>query len=319
MVTTLRQVSALLLVASLALPGQALAAPSETARQAKAKFAEGQAAFKQGDYRHAGECFETAYKLKPHHDPLWNAARSWEAAGEAARAANLYERFLREAPPKSKDRNKATSFLKQSAERLGRLQITATGLTNLLLDRQPVEEGVVYVDPGEHLVRAHAGEQVVERSYPVNAGQTVSVVLKPPEAAPPPPPPLPPPVSKVDPVSPPTNSEPEIVEHREPRAPRWAQILVPVAGSLVTAAIGGTTVWSGLDTLNQKKVFDANMTQANLDAGKSKQLRTNILIGVTAGLGALTVVASALVLSDKTSTTTQVALGPGSLVVRGAF
>src|SRR5262249_30884250 len=72
---------------------------AEARREAARKFGDATRAFDAGDYRRAGEGFEAAYQLAPHEDPLWNGARAWHLAGDLARAANLYARYLREAPP----------------------------------------------------------------------------------------------------------------------------------------------------------------------------------------------------------------------------
>ena len=65
-------------VAATTLPVASWAAPGEGDRSAARFFAEGQKAFSAGDYPRAGEQFEAAYKERPHHAPLWNAARSWK-------------------------------------------------------------------------------------------------------------------------------------------------------------------------------------------------------------------------------------------------
>ena len=307
---------AVLLLAALGFAPLARAAASDTDKLAAKTFVEGQAAFKAGDFRLAAERFEAAYNLKPHHSPLWNAARSWEAAGELSRAANLYERFLKDAPPGSKDRNRATSFLKQASEKLGRLMVHAEGLTDLRVDKKPVEPGTVYVDPGEHLVEARAGEATVSENARLTPGTTVSVVLKPPPAIPPPPPPSEKPAAAQQ--SPPT--PPVFTRAAEPER-GVVHVVVPVVAAALALGAGGLTVWSGMDTLSLRDSFKLSPTQANLDNGRSAQLRTNVFIGVSAGLAAVTVVcAIALNLPDgSSSSSTHVAVGPGGLAVRGVF
>jgi hypothetical protein len=92
--------------------------PSAADREAAARaFSQGQRAFKKGDFRHAAESFETAYKDAPHPSSLWNAARAWHRARELARAANLYAKFLREAPADSRDRNSAQAAIVTSRRR----------------------------------------------------------------------------------------------------------------------------------------------------------------------------------------------------------
>jgi len=314
-----RLLAALLVSAVLGFAPGVQAAANETDKLAARTFSEGQAAFKAGDFRLAAERFEAAWRLKPHHSPLWNAARSWEAAGEPARAANLYDRFLRDAPPGSKDRNRATTFLKQAGEKLGRLLLHAEGLTDLRVDKKPVEEGTIYVDPGEHLVEAHAGEATVSENARLVAGSTVSVFLKPPPPAAPPPPP-PQVTEKPADATPTTSPRPALVT-RAPEPERGVtHIVVPVVSAALALGAGGVTLWSGLDTLAQRDRFKTNPSQANLDTGRSMQLRTNVLIGVSAGLAALTV-ATAIILNlpDSSSSSAQLFVGPGGLAMRGVF
>jgi hypothetical protein len=68
-------------------------------------------------------------------------------------------------------------------------------------------------------------------------------------------------------------------------------------GAGLTAVAGGITIWSGIDTVNNPgadKVEEECRGQGDSCAlyqeGLSKQRRTNILIGVTAGLGVATLV-----------------------------
>jgi len=246
---------------------------SEDDRRAAAKlFAEGQRAYRSGDYRHAGESFEAAYQRAPRLPPLWNAARAWQKGGELVRAANLYASYLRKAPPRAPDRNSATSALRDLSTKIAELEIHATGMSDLKLDGAPIvldDQTVasvdVYVTPGAHVVEGtHDGKPARATATGI-AGTSVSVVLLAPTDAPPPPPPV-------------------IVE--KPRH-GWSPVVVAVTGS-ATAVAAGFLIWSGLDTVGQRSTFDANPTQANLDAGKSDETRTNVLLGVTLGLGVLT-------------------------------
>src|SRR5690606_27132068 len=79
--------------------------------------------------------------------------------------------------------------------------------------------------------------------------------------------------------------------------------LVFIGGAVVTAALGGVTIWSGVDTVNDPGA-DAVRTAcagrgtgcALYQDGLAKETRTNVLIGATAGAGALTL--AALFLTD---------------------
>jgi hypothetical protein len=52
----------------------------------------------------------------------------------------------------------------------------------------------------------------------------------------------------------------------------------------LTAVAAGVTVWSGLDTQSAADDYKKNPTQEGLDDGQSLEMRTNVLIGVTAAL-----------------------------------
>jgi hypothetical protein len=288
-------------------------AHSETAadRRAAAKlFAEGQRAYRSGDYRHAAASFEEAYKRAPRLPPLWNAARAWQKGGELVRAANLYASYLRKAPPRAPDRNSATSALRELSTKVAELEIHATGMTDLKLDGAPLDLGdqdvsslVLYVTPGSHVIEGdHEGKPARQTATGV-AGASTSVVLLPPVEAPPPPPP------------------PVVVEKPHHG---WSPIVVAVAGG-ATAVAAGFLLWSGLDTVSQRSTFDQNPTQANLDTGKSDEARTNVLLGVTLGLGVFTGVV-ALFLTDWKGHPTEhaarapwIRVGLGGATVGGSF
>src|SRR5690606_37522280 len=68
-----------------------------------------------------------------------------------------------------------------------------------------------------------------------------------------------------------------------------------IALSVATAGVGAATIWSGVDTLNNPgtdAVREACRGQGTAcpeyQLGREKQLRTNILIGATAGTALLT-------------------------------
>jgi hypothetical protein len=57
----------------------------------------------------------------------------------------------------------------------------------------------------------------------------------------------------------------------------------------LTAAVGGLTIWSGVDTLSGVDAYEENPSEERYDAGQRKERRTNALIGATAGLAFVTV------------------------------
>jgi hypothetical protein len=100
-----------------------------------------------------------------------------------------------------------------------------------------------------------------------------------------------------------------------------------------TAVLGGVTIWSGVDTMNNPGEDVVRETCRGLgpecpayQEGRDKQTRTNVLIGVTAGVAALTAVVG-LFLTDwswgDAQPASDVAVGVApdgaSLGVRGGF
>lgn len=294
---------------------QASPAASGDAKGAGLAFTEGQRAYKHGDFRHAAESFEKAYALLPKLPALWNAARAWQEGGEATRAANLYAKYLSLAPPSAPDRDHAIKSLNQLNEKLSRVEIHASDFTNVQLDGNSIEgladapdhTLVVYVNPGAHVVDGTKNGEHSLQKQTIAAGAIVSVVLtlEPKEIAPPPPPP-----------------PPIVVETHSKGLPPW---VVLIGGGLTVVSLG-VTIWSGLDTQSQKSTFTQTPTQQNLDDGRSKEVRTNVLIGVTAGLAVLTGVSAIFVdwkgsKQEKAPPPQSAALrfGPGSMMIEGQF
>jgi hypothetical protein len=252
---------------------RASAQESDEDRKAAAKlFGEGQKAYREGDFRHAAQAFEDAYQKAPRLPPLYNAARAWQKGGEMVRAANLYASYLRKAPPSAPDRNSATSALRDLETKLARLEVHAADFSDLKVDGAPVAledqqpaSLVIYVTPGSHVIEGmHAG--AAARQEPTaTAGTSMSVVLMPKETA------------VVAPV---------VVE--KPRGGGGLSPIVVIVGAGATVLAGGFMIWSGVDTTSQRNTFNASPTQANLDTGRSDEARTNVLVGITAGLAVVT-------------------------------
>jgi tetratricopeptide (TPR) repeat protein len=243
--------------------------------EAGARFEEGTKAFDAGDFRRAAEAFEAAERLAPSHDAVWNAARAWHRAGEAARAATLYARYLRTAPADASDRGTATTQLANLAPRLARIEVHGDGIEQLKLDDAPCDDRIVYVSRGAHILTALVGGRPMRKDQQVEGGDVVSVVFeslaplvdRPAQA------PIPPPRAA------PRSNRPW---------PRW----VAIGGIVLTSAAVGFTIASGVDTDNALSKFEAQSTQDNLSSGQGKQLRTNILLGTSVALGAATAAAA---------------------------
>lgn len=292
---------------------------AEARREAGREYAEGTRAFDAGDYTRAAQKFESAYALATHEDALWNAARAWHRAGELARAANFYAHYLRDAPPNAADRTSATSELKALSAKLGRIEVhVSSGVEQARLDDAPITAPAVYVVAGTHVIRATSARGPIEQQHAVKEGEVISVVLAPPASndapvvAPPPPPPR-------------ADARTSVDRDAAPSSPRkgWSPTVVWIGGGLTLVAAGLTT-WSALDTLAKLDDFEAAPTQEKLEAGRSKEIRTNVLLGTSIGLAAITG-AVALLLVDwrgnepRTGLRAAVHVGAGSAMLSGSF
>jgi hypothetical protein len=243
---------------------------------------------------------------------LWNAARSRHRAGDLAAAANLYARYLEEAPATAPDRDKAAAALLELRGSVARLEVHATaGIVDVRVDGTALVGTEKYVDPGEHLVEATgttaAAEPAAIRKIALaERGESVHVTLEAPTVA-----------SRVDgPRSEAASLDAKVAKPR-PFAVPWTVVAI---GAVATAATAAVTVWSGIDTAQQKDRFDASRSQLDLDDGRARQTRTNVLLGVTLALAAATGIAGVLV-DWRGAPAGSVALhvGPAHLDMLGCF
>lgn len=245
---------------------QAAPASADDKKAAKA-FADGQAAFEAGDFRRAAGLFETAYATKPHHSALWNAAKSWQRAGEDLTAVNLLERYLKEAPTDAVNRAEANQALAAIEKRVGRIQLQIVTVSNAALDGNPAKEGLSYVAPGEHVLTADDQGKTMRKVVPVKAGEIVSVTLAHEE----------PPKPKVI-----------VVEKAVPTKPLSPWFVV--GGGVLTAGATAATIYFGLQTLKQRDdvVAAGQHDQNQINEANSTQLKTNLALGATIGLAVIT-------------------------------
>lgn len=240
---------------------------------AGARFAEGERAFLAGDFVAAGRAFDEAHAQGPHHSATWNAAVAWHKAGEAARAANRYRRYLREAPADAPDRAKGTAALLELSAKLGRVDVVAPGATGVTVDGLALEDGALWVYAGTHVVEGVARGATLRATASVAAGQTITVTL------------LDAPSPRVEPARGPTATPPSA----RPAAPErpLAPWVVGLGAALTAGLVVGTVV-SGVDTLDARAAYDLDPTRERFDDGRARQTRTNVLLGVTLGTAAVT-------------------------------
>jgi hypothetical protein len=126
----------------------------------------------------AAASFDDAYRIAPRGAAAYNAGLSWEAAGEAARAADDYARALRAGDLGAVERADTTGRLKNLEHKLGRLTVFAPDDARVLLDDQDVTDAGrnLRVTPGAHSLRIqYADGKSESRTVRVAAGELVEV------------------------------------------------------------------------------------------------------------------------------------------------
>ncbi len=282
-----------------------LAAAATTARSdvsaAARAFSEGQAAQLDGKFERAADAFELAYSIQPTKEALRSAARMRMQAGHLARAAHHAALLIAEYGDDLASVTLAESILREAEPSLCRLAISceAPGCSlstgGRALSMSTAEEHVVYVTPGELELVLSFGAQQVTRRLRAQAGARIDLHVD----APPPPSPT---ESAVEMRA----LAPQKVAASRSRG--WPRLVV-YAGAGLTAALGGVTLWSGLDTESAHDDYVKAPTSEGWDDGRQKQLRTNILLGATAA-AALATVAIAVFHTDWSGESSRLTVAP---------
>lgn len=261
-----------------------VAEPSAADRQAAGQaYDRATAAYLARDYVRAATLFETAYRLAPASAPLVQAVRSHERAGNGLRAATLALRLEAFFPDDDAARRQAEQTLATTRGQFLRIDASCVGECTLELDGVLQEHSSFFAAPGAaHTVRASFETGPVEREVSGAAGAVERVSFEAPVA-----------VAHVEPIG---EDVPADAQATEPSPQSGAGLtpIVFVVSLVATAAVGGVLIWSGIDTLDGVPAYQAMPTADRLREGQYRELRTNVLIGVTGAL-ALTTLVLALV------------------------
>jgi len=290
-----------LLACSVARPAgaQAGAEPTpEQVRLAAEAFDLGRQSYKDGRYTEAAEQFERADDSAPSATALELAIRARDKAGDLDRAGTLASLALSLYPSDENIGKIAPDVISRAGADLYELSVTC-GEPCEITDGTKVVHGraatmrTLFLAAGTHNLRVSFGEGRTEsKSVEATAGASGSIEFaapaaekaEPTEAPAPEPPPEPPPPS-----------EDETKKGGLPPVLFWV-------GAGATVAAGGVTIWSGVDTVNNPgvdrvkaecKAGDENCSLYK--EGRSKQTRTNILLGVTGVFAVATGVLAAIV------------------------
>lgn len=260
---------------ALLLGARSSAAQNNIAAAAKA-FSLGQQAELAGDFRAASEHYELADRMVPSPEALRSAARARMRAGDEAMAATHAEELDRRYSDE-KSHQIASEILSGLSQKLGRVSLTCARACGVVVDGGAIgvdesTDHIFYVEAGRHTIGASFGaggtaQQMVEAP----AGKTVRLSLSGPEDG-----------------DAPSGATAQVSARVS--APKRAGLPIGwfIASAGVTALLAGATVWSGLDVLKHKSEYEDDPSKAKLDDGRTRELRTNILMGVTAAAAVTT-------------------------------
>lgn len=253
--------------------------PTAADRDAAATaYDRGTSSYLSQDFPRAAQWFETAYRLAPNPQALLGAIRSHDRAGETMRAATLALRALAFHPEDEALSRQAETILAQAVPLYVRVDVTCDSECTVALDGTVQSHTSFFVTPGaDHRVLASFATGPSETTISGAAGETRAVSLEAPPA---------PVVAESDEH---TDDDP-ITGEPLPGSGGGISPAFVVAGAVLTAAAGGVLIWSGVDALDGVGPYEAMPTVEGLADGQMRETRTNILIGVTAGLALTTLI-----------------------------
>jgi len=269
-------------------------------RTAAEAFDRGREAYKTEDYVEAAEQFESADSNAPSAAALELAIRARDKAGQLDRAATLAALALARHPDDPNIQKIAPPIVERAKSELFALTLKCDEACDVtvggkIAPGRRATDRTVFLLQGTYTVRAGwSGDRSLSKSVEASKGASGTLEFRAPEVV----------VASapvVAPVTPPPSDKPA-----DDRAQSGSGKLPPAVfwvGVGLTAVMAGTTVWSGIDTQNNPgpdRVREACVPLADgshssecdslYNQGLDKQHRTNLLLGVSAGVGIATAV-----------------------------
>lgn len=283
--------------------GSAEPTPAQVRAAAEA-FDKGREAYKAEEYVEAAEHFERADGNAPSTAAIELAIRARDKAGELDRAATLLALALKRHPDDANLSKLVPDIQKRAGEKLFELSANCDQPCDLtvggkIMHGPPSTQRTVYLQPGPVTVRAGWSDNRSDSKeiQAEAAGKGEVTFVAPSTAAA---------QSMANEPSEPmvadATTSPDLT--KDQGAGKASSGLPPAlffVGAGLTVVVGGITIWSGIDTVNNpgadavKKGCVGQGESCDLyQEGLGKQTRTNVLIGVTAGLGVVTALVGAL-------------------------
>lgn len=268
---------------------------------AAAAFERGQRAQLAGDHSRAARYFEIADAAAPSVEALRSAMQERRLAADHALAASHALSLLRRYPSDTAARQRAEQVLAELTPKLLRVRARCPEVRcTLALDGAVVASRAehdhdFFVEPGKHdVVASIDGAQLPARNVEGAAGEERELSFSPAPVAQEP-------VATSSTVEGLGVDETVALESVPVDTQREAWGLHPLFfwnGVVLTAIVGGLSIWSGVDTLLSHDDYLAlqatgapmDVIEAAYQSGLRMELRTNVLFAVTAAFGVATAV-----------------------------
>ena len=262
---------------------------AERLKSAAEEYDRGRRAFLADEFDSAAVHFENAYRDAPRAETLRLAIRARKNAKQPARAATLAAMAAERYPDDAATAQLAKETLDEAAPHLAELAITCSPSCGLTADGRVVKDEApkhrLFLDPGAHELGVSFSGGAGSIARRVDAKKGVREVLS--LSAPP----------KAAVVTPPPKVVPVVLPPVREGSNKPLPPVVFFIGVGITVGLGAATVVSGIDAKNHPGKDAVRTACAGKDAscpeyedGKDAEKRTNILLGVTIGMAALTAV-----------------------------
>jgi hypothetical protein len=245
------------------------------------EYDDGRRLYLESKYDEAAAHFEAAFVAAPRAEPLRNAIRARRSARQYARAATLAQLALSEYPNDTQTAQLAWDAVNDLGPKVHAVVVTCDAKCAVAADGKPLTmidatKHRLFVEPGGHELTVTVGARTRQVKIDAKVGEKTELSVQPPMESPSPPP------AAV--------TGARLTSGGKPFGPA-----VPAVLAGLTLVAGGATIFSGLDAQSnpgsdavKRDCVGQGESCPTYQKGVDAQNRTNILLGVTAGLAVAT-------------------------------
>ena len=259
-------------------------------QQAAQAYDRAAALYVEGRYAQAGQWFMTAYRLAPARAALVQAVRAYRSARQIDRAGTLAILLADQFPNDPAAVELASEVMEAAGRRTLLVTVDCDGC-QVEIDGRMLNTRAAYVGANERQrVVGHFGRAQVEATVSGGESEQEQVHFDRPEGAD---------VEEEELTEGERRRQREGMDTRTEEEGSGRRIFPPgvfYTSLGLTVALGALTTWSGVDTLSGVDAYEDNPTREGFEDGQDKERRTNILLGATLGMAAISIIS--LILTD---------------------